>query len=762
MKKSIIFLMSFLFLCLTGYGQVTSNGTGGGSWNDLDTWSTRSIPGPSDNVVIAAGDTVTVSSAQSCKELTIDGGGTLKITTGSTLSTSSTVNLKGTLIMNSGTFNAGGTKAKYFYVSGGTLNFSGGIINVSGRYYQKSGGNAYLSGGAVLNLSTAGAQKTSTIYIFSVTTSGVFSVAAGSSAQIVLKNGNSGTKPEIHYSPATSDFNGGSIVLENASSIPNIYFDSDVPIHNLVSDIGSGDTLHFVSGSHDQMNDFTIRSGKAVADAGARVDVDGLAALGNDGNFSFDVNSSNAASVYFANAPSEKIKADIFLAQGRFHYISAPVSTSQTFSNLNMGLNGGSGNDSFYDWDESLDYNGVTGNWVDILNGADGTGNNSLMGTDSFQTAKGYALRYQHADHTLSLTGNVLAADQTIAATSTSGSTARGWALVGNPFTASIAATHNAGTHNFLDVNAALLDPDFGGIYLWNEQSSYDGNRDDYQTISNASGAVNIAAGQAFMIKVKASGNISFPQNIQNNDREATSYKDDPVTPWTRCWFNLSRKGKVRSETLIAFGPGMTRALDPTYDAGLLRGSSKEDLFTKLVRDDGNDFAIQALPPPTKSEKVKLGMDVDSTGHYVLSLARDENLGDTASIFLKDNKTGALIDLRKNKEYSFSVDTTGEISDRFTLYFNQKITGTSSFKAPDESVPVSLKVIHNHVCVENQIRQPVRCTLEVVDELGQKLLIQNLNLAPGEHYSQRIPKSNGLMIISLFNNNFRKTEKVIF
>ena len=762
MKKFTLFFLSFLFVNSCLFGQ-KSNGIGGGAWSNPATWASGLVPSSTANDTIVTGDVVTVSSVQNCKTIVIESGGTLKLNSDAAiLTTSGNLMDNGSLTVEAGTLNVGSTKSKYLYVSGGTLNFSGGTINVRGRYVQKSGGNAYLSGNSVLNLSTAGEQNTKTINIFSVTTGGVFSVASGSTAKVVLQHGNLGAAYEIHYSPGTSDFAGGSFVIENNSSVPNIYFDSDVSINNLVSNVGAGDTLHFTSTCDVKMNDFTIQSGKAVANAGARLEINGSPSLGSDGDFSFDIHATEAASVYFSQTPAAKVRADISLTGAKFHYIAAPVSISQTFNDLNMGLTGGSGNDSFFYWDEAYNYKGVTGNWVDILNGEDGTGNNSLLGTKSFQSARGYIIRYQHADHKLSLTGNVLAADQTIPATSTSGSTGQGWNLIGNPFTASIAANSSAGTNNFLDANKNILDPVYGGIYVWNEQSSYEGNRDDYVTISNAGGVMNISAGQAFMVKVKASGNISFPKNIQNIDRTATFYKEGDASEWTRCWFELSRKGQVRSETLIAFGAGMTKGLDPTYDAGLLKGNSKEDVFTKLVNDDGNDFAIQALPPINTSEKVQVGMDADSTGDYVLSMARSENLGDSITVYLEDKKTGSMIDLTKNKEYSFSLNATGRIADRFTLYFKQNITGTSSFHVKKRSSPISLKVIQHQVYVKNETQQSVQCSLEVMNVLGQKLMTQNLNLTPGERYSQNIPDVKGLVIISVSNTSFKKTKKIIF
>ncbi len=760
MKKPALLLLSFIFLNLTGFSQ-TSNGSGSGDWNNAATWSGGSVPGSTGSVEIISGDTVTVNSVQDCKRITIDAGGMLRIISGAALSTSSTVTVNGTLTMEAGTFNVGNTKTKYLDIAGGTLNFSGGTINVTGRYKQLSGGNAYLSGNAVLNVGVLPGQNNATIHIFSVTTNGVFSVAAGSSAQIVLKNGNSGVASEIYYSPTNSEFYGGSFFIENGSSISDIYFDSDVPIFNLKSDVGVGNTFHFASGCHLQMNNFTILSGKACADAGARIDINGTAYLGSDGSLSFDIDSSAAASIYFSQAPAEKVKADIYLNKAKFHYISSPVSTSQTFSALNMGLTGGNGNDSFYYWDEAQEYNGVIGNWVDILNGSDGTGSASQMTTNSFQTAKGYTIRYQHASHTLSLTGNVLDADQSVAVTRTSGSTGEGWNLVGNPFTASIAANSSAGGNNLLSANSGLLDPVYDGIYLWDEQPSYQGNRDDDLPVSNASPSTYISSGQSFMVKVKTSGNLSFSKDLQNNDASVTFYKNDTADNWIRCWFGLSRKGKLKNETLIAFGAEMTKDLDVSYDVGDYKMNSATALYTKLVNDDGYDFSIQALPPLNTPETIKVGLDADSTGDYVLSLVRDENLSDTTTILLEDKKTGALINLRKGNEYSFSVDKPGRISDRFTLYFNQKITGTSAFTAPD-TLPVKLKVIQHQVIVKNVTHKSVRCILQIVNILGQRLFYQNIKLTAGERYSTRIYDERGVVIISLSNDHFQESEKVIF
>ena len=235
MKKQL--LLNLLLILLLGYclntkAQISSNSTGGGSWNIGSSWTGGIVPTSSDDVVIQASDIITLSSTQNCDDLTINSSGTLTLQTNSLLTLTRHLTINGTLTVEDGTLNAGDAKSDKLDISAGTLNFSGGIINVAGRYSQTSGANAYLSGSAILNISTAGNQ-TGTAKSFSVTTSGTFSVSNGSTAQVVLKYGNTGSTIEMYYSPGTSSFDGGSIVIENTSSLSDIYIDSDKAIYNI-------------------------------------------------------------------------------------------------------------------------------------------------------------------------------------------------------------------------------------------------------------------------------------------------------------------------------------------------------------------------------------------------------------------------------------------------------------------------------------------------------------------------------------------------
>lgn len=753
MKKLYIFLLLGIFIFEVK--AQNSNNTGGGNWNDPASWSGNAIPASSGNVVILSGDIITISSNQSCKSITINTGGTLKIISGANLTTSANITTKGTLNMEGGILNAGGSKTKYFYIIGGTLNFSGGTINISGRYSQKSGGNAYLSGDALLNIATLPGQNNRTIKIFSITSNGTFSVAAGSSAKVILKNGNLGDAPEIYYSPGTSAFDGGSLVIENGSGISDISMDSDCSMNKITVKAGTGNYFHFNDQTVTTLKDFSIISGKVIADAGARVTFENSPMLGGDGNLIAKTDSL-AASLLFRISPVEKITFEITLKQGKYHYLSAPVLPSGNFNQLNLGLTGGVGNDNFFRWDESYFYNGITGNWIDILNGNDGTGTNSLMGSEGFYLGKGYSIRYKSATHTLQLTGNVSVSDNTVPVSKTTGSTAEGWNLIGNPFTSSLAANSHVSSDNFLSANSTLLDPVYGGIYLWDEQPGFHGHRDDHISISQASSAKYIATGQAFMVKANASGNIVFPAVIRNTGRTSVLYKSSE-SQWIRYHLNIKNDTGNYRTTLIAFNNNMTNGLDPTFDLGMLKVTSDLNLFTKLLSDNGYDYVIQALPIPEKEISIPIGLESNKKNNFTFSISQDSvNTG--LSVILEDKLKGIRTDLLK-QNYSFIMEK-GRNTNRFILHFTPITTETQNETITNKNLPLKINVFKNTLHIKNLLEESFSGNISLYDLSGRMLKNYPLNLIPEGKANITIHNIKGVLIIRIKGNKFENTQKI--
>src|SRR5436853_3418433 len=66
-----------------------------GDWSSSLTWSPIGVPQPSDKVIIVTGVTLTISSNQSCDDLTVNSGGTLTWSNSSVLTITGDVAVSG-------------------------------------------------------------------------------------------------------------------------------------------------------------------------------------------------------------------------------------------------------------------------------------------------------------------------------------------------------------------------------------------------------------------------------------------------------------------------------------------------------------------------------------------------------------------------------------------------------------------------------------------------------------------------------------------
>ena len=125
-----------------------------GAWDQATTWSSGSVPGTGDDVIIAASHTVSINTGQNiCRSLSIQANGTLSIT-GSVLSVGTSAN--NSLLNNNGTLT----------ITGGNILINGGLNLNAGSVFNMSGGNisidpndgtaaGSLPGTTVFNISSA-------------------------------------------------------------------------------------------------------------------------------------------------------------------------------------------------------------------------------------------------------------------------------------------------------------------------------------------------------------------------------------------------------------------------------------------------------------------------------------------------------------------------------------------------------------------------------------------------------------------------------
>ena len=462
--------------------------------------------------------------------------------------------------------------------------------------------------------------------------------------------------------------------------------------------------------------------------------------------------SSGTGSLIVKGTASGNVTVKRFLTHDRWHYIAGQTNISGYFSTLNMVLSSAN-SDQFYRWDESLVDGEDIGFWVDILNGPDG--NSSTMGSESFVSCKGYAINYTGTDETLSLSGVPYTSNQSINITKTDGSTNEGANLVGNPFSSTIAANNDAAS--FLSINSSILDATNNAIYLWDEQVSYVGSRNDYTTISNSGDDAFIAVGQAFMVIKRDFGEtaLAFNTNMREHGT-APFYKNTNQDDVTRFYMSAENEEGLHNEILIAFIDGMTNGLDISYDAGKLKGNPDIALYTKLVDDNGADFAHQALPPlDGTTVAVKTCLDVSNAGNYTFKIVDLQNFNESISIKLKDKLTGSLIDFRQDGEYSFFVNSPGEIRNRFVLHFNG-VTGIDDDVYKQNTIQTYAS--NNTLYILNP--QQKQGTITIYNLTGQK--VAAFELTGDTKQQQTLNVVDIINIVKIQTNDEVTSGKVIF
>jgi lysophospholipase L1-like esterase len=155
---------SFVITVLSRPTTIRSNGTGGGDWNTDTTWVEGFVPRATDDVIIQGSDTVTLISAGSCTNLTMNAGTTLSLDINSVvipgtswnLAPASTVIYNGpTTVQSAPTYgnlvyssanggpNGNLTVLGNLYITANTLR---GIADTSGTYTHNVSGDVIVSG----------------------------------------------------------------------------------------------------------------------------------------------------------------------------------------------------------------------------------------------------------------------------------------------------------------------------------------------------------------------------------------------------------------------------------------------------------------------------------------------------------------------------------------------------------------------------------------------------------------------------------------
>ena len=455
----------------------------------------------------------------------------------------------------------------------------------------------------------------------------------------------------------------------------------------------------------------------------------------SSGTGSLIVEGAAIGDVIFKRYVDETAKAN------KWHYVSSPVA-EQTLDNTWMSNNQivNTPPYQFFRFDEDQNY------W--IIYGS--TGNPEAFNDETFVDARGYAITRSSAGE-LSFTGTVRTDDVTYATTYTADK-GEGFNLVGNPFTSSIGVTNDAAsTEKFIAENTALLDDSYEALYIWDEQTGYTDNRNDYKVISN--GAIGsyaklpnnyIQPGQAFMVKVvSGGGNLEFNEDMQAHSTD-NFYKGEKES-WPSIEL-IAENSELFNSTAIGFNENMTLGLDPSYDIGKLKGNPNIALYTKLADDNGVDFAIQALPfEGLESVEIAVGIDVLET--TILEFSANFEKLEEYKITLEDRQENIFTNLRKE---SYFAEVTESGTGRFFLH----IKSTTAIGEITAETDVTCWHANKKVIIQNPNNETGLATISSVS--GQILCRMDLNGDVNQEFNFNQP--TGIYILSFQTSaaNFNK------
>ncbi len=426
-----------------------------------------------------------------------------------------------------------------------------------------------------------------------------------------------------------------------------------------------------------------------------------------------------------------------WMTTGAWHIISSPISEQTVSSfltaNGNVPLKGGNRG--------MMDYDAAGNKWNNFFVNATNYGN---MGA-----GKGFSMRVGDIDAAVTFAGVLQAG--TLQASAMEGL----WDCIGNPYTSAIGITSGSTTtNNFVSHNADNFDPVYGAIYIWDKTDSSNGSAGSYTAINNTTPPYNyLQQGQAFLVKRKTGAPaFSFTNGMQTHN--TTLALKSTQKPWPGIKLAATFNSQV-SSTMIAFNNSMTRGLDITYDAGLLKGNSDLLVYSRLVEDIGVPFAIQALPEKDLSSMIiPVGLDFKTGGEVVFS-AELLNMPADCKVILEDKLTKTFTNISKDI-YKVAIPSNSTIGDRFLLHTTNVAGGLDNETVGGKLNAFAIKNIE--IRVVGAVSNNAVATL--YDVRGRVVLIENLK----EGSLNVIPTPNikmGIYMLNVKDNDRLQTFKFL-
>ncbi len=298
-----------------------------------------------------------------------------------------------------------------------------------------------------------------------------------------------------------------------------------------------------------------------------------------------------------------------------------------------------------------------------------------------------------------------------------------GYNLIGNPYASPISANvflsdnSNIETLYFWTNTTAAT----GGAYPQNNFAAYNsgtGGVGAYASAKIPNGTIQ--TGQGFYIQTSSASTAVFNNNQRVNASTSTQFfrnsNDISSIERNRIWLNLNDSNVSYNQILVGYIEGATNGVDSQMDGKTLDNS--KSMIYNLLNNEA--YVIQGkMLPFDIDDVVVLGLKTLTQGNYSISLEEVDGLFTSQDVFLKDNYTNIIHDI-KQSDYSFFTQV-GTFEDRFELVYKSGALSSEDFEL-NGSILVYSDVNNVNLNASEEIK-----SVEVFDLLG-RLLFQNNNV----------------------------------
>ena len=467
-----------------------------------------------------------------------------------------------------------------------------------------------------------------------------------------------------------------------------------------------------------------------------------------DGYLEILSSASGTGSLIVHGTASGRVWSDVYLTANQWHILAPPTDGSDISSFISNSNGISSKVNGAITTYAITDYNEGSNAWNNYFT-------NSTSG--SLALGKGYSMRLDNPNY-VSFYGNLVTGTKTVNLTKAG----QGWNCIGNPYTSAIGMNASASsTENFLTKNSSMFDPNYACVYIWDPVSS------TYKILGNLPSGLSsgrlltqnyVQVGQAFFVKAKdASQTASFTAAMQSHQNNTNAPFKAPAI--TTSWPGIALKAAsadASSSAIIAFNENMTKGLDPTYDAGLFRGTNGLSLYTRLLEDNGVDFAIQCLPENYDNLVIPVGVDSKDGGEITFS-AETVEIPKNCKVILEDRATNTYASLAEGGTYKTTVLAGTSAVGRFYIHTSENsTTGTSELTADISSLKAY--IANDAIIIEGEVGDQAIATLYNLH--GQKMSINSLQ----KGYLNTLPCSDltkGIYLLTIQQNGKTATKKLI-